>query len=77
MKPFNSFLGFTGEEVHAFALGLFEILCPWKPRHDLTDETEFKPFREYHYYLAGRAAGVPSLFLIIIVMLKLGKAVLL
>jgi len=77
VKPFNSFPGLTGEEVHAFAIGLFEVLCPWKPRHELLMNNNSYLQKEYHYYLAGRAFGTPSLVLIIIGLLKLGKELLL
>jgi len=55
----------SSEELHAFLIGLFEVLCPWKPRYPMTDQAEFKPDREYHYYLAGRAAGFFGLLLFI------------
>jgi len=57
---------FTPVEIHAFLIGFFEVLCPWKPRYPMTDQAEFKPDIEYHYYLAGRVAGFFSLMLIIL-----------
>jgi len=56
----------NSDELHAFAIGFFEVLCPWKPRCPMTAQAEFKPDREYHYYLAGRAAGFFSLMLIVL-----------
>ena len=46
----------TGEEWHAFLVGLFEILCPWPPRHSTNSTNSINS--EYHYYLGGRASGV-------------------
>lgn len=65
MKPFKSFLGFTPEEVHAFVIGLSEGLNPLEPEIPITDQAEFKPDKEYHYYLAGRGAGFVGLLLIL------------
>jgi hypothetical protein len=52
------------EELHSFFIGLFEVLCPWPPRHKLGPQAEYTPYTEYHWYLAGRAAGLPLLLLI-------------
>lgn len=51
------------EERHSFLIGLFEVLCPWPARYKITRQTEFKPFREHHYYLAGRWIGLRILVL--------------
>lgn len=67
----------TANELHALSIGLWEILCPWKPRYKLNNEAEFTPFPEYHYYLGGRALGFPLLLLILISLAKLGKELLL
>ena len=65
------------DELHAFVIGFFEVLCPWKPRHSLliTDYPSLK--EEYHYYLTGRALGFPTLLLTLIGIAKLGKELLL
>jgi len=52
-------------EIHAFLIGFFEAVCPLRPRSPITDQAEFKPDREYHYYLGGRAAGFVSLLIVI------------
>ena len=46
----------TGEEWHAFLIGLFEILCPWPPYHSINSTNSINS--EYHYYLGGRAIAV-------------------
>jgi len=66
----------TSVELHAFLIGFFEVLCPWKPQHQITDQAEYQPAKEYHYYLAGIAAGFISLALILIILCKLGKELL-
>ena len=72
-KGLRTFLS-TGEEWHAFVIGFFEILCPWKPRYYIiTQETADTIGNEYHYYLAGRGAGFVTLILIVIALCKLGK----
>jgi hypothetical protein len=63
----KSFLD-TDEELHAFVIGLFEILCPWPPQFNpssLTgkgkgesDNPTEATSKEYHYYLFGRGMGV-------------------
>ena len=77
MRSFTKFLGLTEDEIHAFAIGFFEVLCPWKPQHPMTAQAEFKPHREYHYYLAGRAVGIIGLLFLSILFLKCGKELLL
>lgn len=73
IKP-KTFLN-TPEERHAFLIGFFEVLCPW-PAHYVKTSTEIPPLKgEEHYYLAGRAAGVPVLLLILIGLAKLFKEV--
>ena len=54
------------EERHSFLIGLFEVLCPWPARYKITKHSEYKPFKQHHYYLAGRAAGMPILTLEIV-----------
>ncbi|GAI03670.1 unnamed protein product, partial [marine sediment metagenome] len=46
----------SSEEWHSFLIGLFEVLCPWPARYRITRQSDFKPFKEHHYYLGGRAA---------------------
>lgn len=53
-------MSFTAEEQHALCLGLYEMLCPFKPRYPMNlDFAEYTTKREYHYYLGGRALGLP------------------
>jgi hypothetical protein len=67
----------TSDELHAFIIGAAETLCPWKPRHPMSLEYDSPLKLEYHYYLAGRAAGFITLLLILIALAKLTKEVLL
>jgi len=48
----------TGEEWHAFLIGFFEVLCPWRERHPMKEDYFFHIEDEHHYYLGGRASGV-------------------
>ena len=55
----------TAQEWHAFAIGFFEVLCPWPPRWPVIDEDDNPPhatrctlIQEYHYYLFGRGMAV-------------------
>ena len=48
----------TPEEWHAFLIGFFEILCPWRERHRMKKDYFFQIEGEHHYYLGGRASGV-------------------
>ena len=65
MKSFTSFLGFTPQEVHAFAIGFFEGLNPLEPEIPITTKAEFNPDKEYHYYLGGRGLGFIALLIIL------------
>lgn len=67
----------TSDELHAFAIGFFETLCPWKAQyHDALPVPS--PLKgEEHYYLAGRGVGFPTLLLILIGIAKLIQEVLL
>ena len=67
----------TWRERHAFLIGLFEVLCPWRPRQRPSTTVDGILDQEYHYYLAGRAAGLPVLLLILIALAKLIEEVLL
>jgi len=66
----------TSDELHAFAIGFFEVLCPWKPRKSIEAAAPKCLEGEYHYYLAGRGTGFISLLLILLGLIKLGKEVL-
>ena len=67
----------TSDEPHAFLIGFFEILCPWKPQHH-DQGIELRYIKdEYHYYLAGRGIGFIILLLILIGIAKLTKVLLL
>lgn len=50
----------SGQESHAWLIGISEVIAFWKPRHDVPEgyQANGDPFKEYHYYMAGRAAGV-------------------
>lgn len=50
----------SGQEGHAFLIGISEVVAFWKPRHDVPEgyEANGNPFEEYHYYMFGRACGV-------------------
>lgn len=53
-------MSFTAEEQHAFLIGVYEMLCPFKPRYKMQlDQAEYTTAREYHYYLGGRALALP------------------
>ncbi|MBA7687833.1 hypothetical protein ES703_96306 [subsurface metagenome] len=67
----------TSNEIHAFVIGFFEVLCPWPARSNELDE-DYNPIPdEYHYYLAGRGLGLPVLLLLIIGITKFALDVLL
>jgi hypothetical protein len=59
------------DELHAFIIGFFEVLCPWKPRYSMPLEYPSHLKGEYHYYLTGRGIGFTALLLIIIALCKL------
>jgi len=50
----------SGQEGHAFLIGISEVVCPWKPRWDMPPDYQANgnPLQEYHYYMFGRAAGI-------------------
>lgn len=58
----------TQEELHALGMGYAEGLDPLPPHHRLPPGAEYTPLTEYHYYLAGRAAGHVT-FLILLTLL--------
>jgi hypothetical protein len=67
----------TSKEIHAFLIGYFESLCPWKAYyHDkLPLPSPLKG--EEHYYFAGRSAGFITLLLILVGIAKLVQVLLL
>ena len=65
------------DELHAFEIGFFEVLCPWKQRFARSPQATKFIHREYHYYLAGRAGGFILLCLLLTGIAKLVKEVLL
>lgn len=67
----NKIGNFTGEELHAFLIGFFEVLCPWRPRWLMSLDYDSPLKGEYHYYLAGRGIGFIALLLILITLCKL------
>ena len=50
----------SGQEGHAFLIGVSEIVCPWKPRWNMPPDytANGNPLYEYHYYMFGRGVGV-------------------
>jgi len=60
-------------ELHAFAIGFFEVLCPWKARYIPLHQPPSPIEGEEHYYLAGRGAGFIALLLILVGLIKLVK----
>lgn len=67
--------GLTGDELHAFVIGFFEVLCPWPPRY-LPRGFEPSPIKgEGHYYLAGRGSSFIALLFILLGLIKLVKEV--
>lgn len=61
----------SGQENHAFLIGISEVICPWKPHWDVPEgyEANGNPFKEYHYYMFGRASGI-IFWLIVAVIIK-------
>ena len=58
--PLHSFMN-TADELHAFTIGFFEVLCPWPPRYTL----RAMPYpTEYHYYAFGRGMAVMAWIII-------------
>jgi len=63
--PWREFMD-TPEELHAFVIGLCEILCPfparfgpyWKLPEKEGDSASEAIAKEYHYYSFGRIMGV-------------------
>ena len=48
----------TGEEKHAFIMGLLETFpIPWPARYHVSKDSEYDPRFELHYYLFGRSLG--------------------
>lgn len=62
----------TPEEWHSFVIGWAEICCPWPPRFKITWRAEFKPYKEWHYYLFGRVMGLLTFVLVVMGIVKLG-----
>lgn len=48
----------TTDELHAFAIGFFEVLCPWPPRYQDPLQWPAGLKQEYHYYTLGRGIAV-------------------
>ena len=50
----------SGQEGHAFLIGISEVIAFWKPRFGMPEDYEANgnPLREYHYYMFGRFCGV-------------------
>lgn len=67
----------TSDELHAFVIGFFEVLCPW-PANIAMHSNYPSPMKgEYHYYLAGRGFGFIALLSVLLILVKLAKEVLL
>jgi len=56
----------TSDELHAFVIGFFEVLCPWEARYIPFNQSPPPVKGEEHYYLAGRAAGFIALLCVIL-----------
>jgi len=65
----------TSDELHAFAIGFFESLCPWPPFRGMPLDYPSPLKGEEHYYLAGRGCGFIALLLILLGLIKLAKEV--
>jgi len=50
----------SGQEGHAFLIGISEVIAFWKPRFGMPEDYEANgnPLHEYHYYMFGRFCGV-------------------
>jgi len=66
----------TPQEWHAFLIGFFEVLCPWKAYYKDNLPVPSPLQGEEHYYLGGRALGFITLLLILIGTAKLIQEVL-
>lgn len=53
-------------EGHALLIGLFEVLCPWRPCLPICSKSKRELRGEYHYYLGGRVAGFVALVLLLL-----------
>ena len=66
----------TSDELHAFVIGFFEILCPWPANIAMHSNYSSPLKQEYHYYLVGRGAGFITLLCVITLFIWLIKKVL-
>ena len=50
----------SGQEGHAFLIGITEVVAFWLPRFSMpvNYEANGNPLHEFHYYMFGRACGV-------------------
>ena len=64
------------DELHAFVIGFFEVLCPWEARYIPFNQSLSPVKGEEHYYLAGRGAGFIALLCVILLFIWLIKEVL-
>jgi len=53
-------------EIHAFELGVSEVICPMKARFPMPMKYENPLEEEYHYYMVGRVFGILFWLVIII-----------
>lgn len=60
----------TPDERHAFAIGFFEVLCPWPSRYRIAKVQWDELIQEFHYYLAGRGLGFIALLALVYLALK-------
>jgi len=58
----------SGQEGHAFLIGISEVVCPWHPYWDMPADYQANgnPLHEYHYYMFGRACGIVFWLFVII-----------
>ena len=67
----------TWAERHAFLIGLFEVLCPWRAARPTSPKSQVEIDGEDHYYMAGRGIGFIALLRFLVEIAKLVKEVLL
>ena len=67
---------FTPDELHAFVIGFFEVLPPWRAHYHNQIPVPKYLEDEQHYYKGGRWCGSITLLLILVGIVKLVKEVL-
>jgi hypothetical protein len=67
---FSNFMD-TCQEWHAFVEGFCEVLCPWPPRYEISEELEETVETEHHYYVFGRVLGFMALIGFVAMIIKM------